>query len=562
MIRSLKRRVAGVAIGAMVLGALVTGATANPSRSDAASPEVAAPAGAVRGRAVGGVLAFKGIPYAAPPVGQNRWRPPVSAPRWSGVRDAEAFGPACIQPTPGAPHIYSDTLGATSEDCLSLNIWTPSTAAKAPVIVWIHGGSLVAGSSKERLYDGSALAAEGVVVVSINYRLGVLGYLAHPDLSAESPAGISGNYGLMDQIEALRWVQRNIGAFGGDPANVTIAGESAGGLSVMYLMASPLARGLFAKAIAQSAYMISTPELKQARFGMPAAETAGTNLARVLQAPSLRVLRAMDPQTLTDSAARSGFAPFGAVDGVLLRGQLVDVFDRGEQAPVPILAGFNSGEIRSLRFLAPPTPGRAADYERVIRDRYGDLADEFLRLYPAANMPESILATSRDALYGWTAERLVRNQTALGQPSFLYLFDHGYPAMEAAGLHGFHASELPYMFGMLDRTPPLWPKIPGTAEEAGLSAAMVDYWASFARTGSPRAANGTEWAAYGSSGAYMAFRDAPVPAEGLFPGMFVLHEQAMCRRRANGELGWNWNTGLVSPKLSGPVEGCSRESAH
>jgi para-nitrobenzyl esterase len=557
MMRLFNHRAARIALGVFLMGALATDAAANPSRSDDRQPEVAAPAGIVRGRTAGDVLVFKGIPYAAPPVGQNRWRPPLSAPRWSGVRDAGAFGPACIQPTPGAPHIYSDNLGATSEDCLSLNIWTRSPAGKAPVIVWIHGGSLVAGSSKERLYDGSALAAEGVVVVSINYRLGVLGWLAHPDLSAESPAGISGNYGLMDQIEALRWVQRNIGAFGGDPANVTIAGESAGGLSVVYLMASPLARGLFHRAIAQSAYMISTPELKQARFGAPAAETAGTSLARVLQAPSLRVLRGMDPQALTDNAARAGFAPFGAVDGVLLPGQLVDVFDRGEQAQVPILAGFNSGEIRSLRFLAPPAPGGAADYERIIRDRYGDLAEEFLRLYPASAMGESILATTRDALYGWTAERLVRNQTALGQPSFLYLFDHGYPATEAAGLHGFHASELPYMFGMLDRTPPLWPKIPDTAEETRLSAAMVDYWTSFAKAGAPGAADGPEWAAYGSSGRYMAFRAAPVPAEGLFPGMFALHEQAMCRRRASGDLAWNWNTGLASPKLPGALQGCS-----
>jgi para-nitrobenzyl esterase len=561
MTRQLKRCLAEMAAGALFLGALVTDAVAHPSLLDAASPEIVAPAGTVRGRAVGDILAFKGIPYAAPPVGQNRWRPPVSPPAWSGVRDAGAFGPACIQPTPGAPHIYSDDLGVTSEDCLSLNVWTRSTTGRAPVIVWIHGGSLVAGSSKERLYDGSALAAEGVVVVSINYRLGVLGYLAHPDLSAESPAGISGNYGLMDQIEALRWVQRNIGAFGGDPANVTIAGESAGGLSVMYLMASPPARGLFSRAIAQSAYMISTPELKQARFGAPAAETAGATLARVLQAPSLRVLRGMDPQTLTDNAARAGFAPFGAIDGVLLPGQLVDVFDRGEQAPVPVLAGFNSGEIRSLRFLAPPTPGSAAEYERVIRDRYGDLADEFLRLYPAADMGESILANSRDALYGWTAERLVRNQIALGQPSFLYLFDHGYPAMETAGLHGFHASELPYMFGMLDRTPPRWPGIPDTAEEAGLSAAMVDYWVSFAGAGTPRAASGPEWAAYGPSGAYMAFRDTPVPSAGLFPGMFALHEQAMCRRRGGGDLAWNWNTGLASPKLPGPVASCDQDRA-
>ncbi|MBX9460475.1 MAG: carboxylesterase family protein [Brevundimonas sp.] len=534
--------------------AAMSPASASPARPDPLT--VTAPAGTVRGRAEGDILTFKGIPYAAAPVGQNRWRPPLPAPPWSGVRDAGAYGPACIQPTPGAPHIYSDDLGATSEDCLTLNIWTGSAAGKAPVIVWIHGGSLVAGSSKERLYDGTRLAQEGVVVVSINYRLGVLGFLAHPDLSAESPAGVSGNYGVMDQVAALRWVRDNIEAFGGDPDNVTIAGESAGGLSVVYLMASPLARGLFDKAIAQSAYMISTPELKAARFGAPSAESAGAAVALRLQAPSLRVLRGMDPQVLTDQAARSGFAPFAAVDGVILPRQLVDVFDRGEQARVPVLAGFNSGEIRSLRFLAPPVPASAADYERVIRERYGDLADEFLRLYPPSDMGESILATTRDALYGWTSERLVRSQTAAGQPSFLYLFDHGYPAADGAGLHAFHASELPYMFGNLERTPPRWPRIPQTPAETGLSGAMVDYWTSFARTGRPQADAAPDWAPWGDDAAYMLFADAPIPSTGLMPGMFALHEGAMCRRRAAGDLAWNWNTGLASPPLPASGAGC------
>jgi para-nitrobenzyl esterase len=535
-------------LAAVALGAALAGGSVN-AFADADNPRVSAPAGVVEGRAEAGLSVFKGIPYAGPPVGANRWRPPTAAAPWTGVRQAADYGPACVQPTPGAPNIYSSDLGRTSEDCLTLNIWTPSASGKAPVIVWIHGGSLVAGSSRETLYDGAALAGRDVVVVSINYRLGVLGYLAHPDLSAESLAGVSGNYGLLDQVAALHWVQRNISAFGGDPDNVTIAGESAGGLSVMYLMASPLAHGLFSKAIAQSAYMISTPELKEARYGAPSAEAAGATLARVLQKPSLRVLRAMDAQEITDAAARSGFATFGTVDGKVLPGQLVDVFDRGQQAAVPLLAGFNSGEIRSLRRLAPPVPSAGpAVYEQTIRARYGDMADDYLRLYPAGDLSESILAATRDGLYGWTSERLARSQTALGQPAFLYLFDHGYPATDAAGLHAFHASELPYMFGNLRRTPPLWPRIPDTAPEVSLSNAMVEYWTSFARNGRPVAEGSAEWRPYGQGGDYLAIRAAPEAASGLMPGMFGLHERAVCRRKS-ANLAWNWNVGLASPVL-------------
>jgi para-nitrobenzyl esterase len=401
---------------------------------------------------------------------------------------------------------------------------------------------------REETYDGAHLAAHGIVVVSINYRLGVLGWLAHPELSKESPLGVSGNYGLLDQIEALQCVKRNIGAFGGDPSNVTIAGESAGALSVMYLMAAPPARGLFARAIAESAYMISTPELRKATFGSPSAEESGVKLAAALHAPDIAAMRAMDAEKLSLAAPAAGFAPWGAIDGHTLLRQLVDVFDKGEQAPVPLLAGFNSGEIRSLRILAPQPPANAAAYETIIRDRYLDLADEFLRLYPGTNMQESILATTRDALYGWTAQRLVRKQTALGQPSFLYFFDHGYPAADAAGLHGFHASELPYVFGTFDSTPPLWPKIPETPQERKLSDAMIGYWSSFARTGRPQAANEPDWPSFGSTGSYMAFEEAPQPSDHLLPGMYEFNEEVVCRRRAAGDIAWNWNVGLYSPK--------------
>ena len=516
---------------------------------------VETPAGKLRGEAIGALNVFKGIPYALPPVGGLRWRPPVAMSPWTGVRDAAQFSAACMQPKP-QPSIYADELAAVSEDCLSLNVWAKQGARNEPVLVWIHGGALTSGSSSERMYDGAKLAARGMVLVSINYRLGILGYLAHPQLSAESPQRISGNYGLLDQIEALRWVQRNIAAFGGDPANVTIAGESAGGLSVMYLMASPQARGLFARAIAQSAYMISMPELKRANFGEQAAEAIGSRVATALGSPHVTDLRSMDAAKLVNATAQTGYFPLGTVDGHVLPQQLVEVFDRGEQAKVPILAGFNSGEIRSLRFLAPPAPKDAATYEAAIRKRYADLADDFLQLYPSNRPEDSVLATTRDALYGWTSERLVTKQTAQGQPSYLYLFDHGYPAADAAGLHAFHASELPYVFGTADRTPALWPKVPESPQETELSDAMIGYWTSFATAGVPKAANQASWPAYGAARGYMLFADTPRPGTQLLPGIYELNEQVVCRRRAKGGLPWNWNVGVIAPTLPTREDAC------
>ena len=510
---------------------------------------VKAPAGDVVGLTEGDLHVFKGVPYALPPVGSLRWRPPSPMPRWTSVRKATDFGPACFQPEPTLSYVYVRAPRPMSEDCLTLNIWTPTAVRDAPVLVWIHGGSLLTGFGGDPMYNGAQMAARGIVVVTINYRVGVLGWLAHPELSKESPLGISGNYGLLDQIEALQWVHRNIRAFGGDPSNVTIAGESAGAESVKYLLTAPAARGLFSKAISQSAYMITTPELKERRFGMPSAEESGVALAAALHAPNIAALRAMDARMLSIAAPATGYTPWGTIDGHVMPRQAVDVFDRGEQAPVPLLAGSNSGEIRSLMILAPPTPASAAEYEKIIRDQYGDLADKFLRLYPATNLEESVLATTRDAFYGWTAVRLAKKQAALGVPSFLYYYDHGYPAEEAVGLHGFHASEVPYVFGTFNETPPLWPKIPKTKEEKRLSDAMIGYWTSFARTGRPTAENEPDWPAFGSTGAYMDITDAPHPSSSLLPGMYALVEEVVCRRRASGDLPWNWNVGLVSPKL-------------
>jgi para-nitrobenzyl esterase len=540
----------------LFLALLGTSCSQNPVQDPAAqatvqNPVVQTRSGTVSGQAQGDLKVFKGIPYAQAPTGDLRWKPPVPVQPWEGARQASEFGPACLNPSSRLSSIYASDLAPFSEDCLSLNIWAPADASNAPVLLWIHGGALRGGSSKETLYDGSRLAEHGLVVVSINYRLGILGYLAHPELSAESPTGVSGNYGLLDQIEALRWVNANIAAFGGDPGNVTIAGESAGALSVMYLMTAPAAEGLFAKAIAQSAYMISTPELRQESHGSPSAESIGLALAAAVQAPDLEALRAMDAQALTDAATAANYFASGTVDGSVLPRQLVDAFDRGEQARTPILAGFTSGEIRSLKVLAPPPPASASEYERIIRASYLNLADEFLRLYPSSDLQESIWATTRDGMYGWTSERLVRTQTAAGQPSFLYLFDHSYPEAEAAGLHAHHASEIPYMFGNLDRTPPLWPKIPDSSEEHRMADAMLAYWASFARDGQPVAAGEADWPAYGNERWFMKFAEVPEPAKHLMPGMFELQETVVCRRRAEGGIPWHWNVGIVSPPLPG-----------
>jgi para-nitrobenzyl esterase len=523
---------------------------------------VRAPAGAVRGTLTDGQHVFKGIPYALPPVGERRWQAPAPMQEWRDVRDATRFGPACQQPSAPPGSIYAETYPAMSEDCLSLNIWAPAESKNAPVFVWIHGGNLIRGSSQQAMFDGANLAKRGIVVVSINYRLGVFGYFAHRELSAESPEGVSGNYGLLDQIAALHWVKRNIAAFGGDAANVTIAGESAGGLAILHLLASPRAHGLYSKAIVQSASLMNIPALKSGQFGFPSAEAAGDLFTAAVGAKNIADLRAIDSASLTTLTQKARFAATAVVDGRVLPRQLVETFERGEQAHVPLMTGFTSGEIRTMRsILNPPPPHGSqfdtAKYEATIRTNYGELADAFLKLYPpTTDIEESILAAARDGFFGWTSQRLVRNQAALGLPAYLYYFDHGYPAADDARMHGFHASEVPYMFGTIHRTTALWPTIPDTAVERDLSAAMVDYWTSFARSGVPTARNQPAWPSHNKDAAYMIFSGKPQVATDLMPGQYELHDQVVCRRRAVGNIPWNWNVGVTAPLLPPAQETC------
>lgn len=541
------------------LSSCVTAGGGSVADADSApEPVIDAPSGTFLGKLDDGIPTFRGISYAAAPVGNLRWKPPVAKPNADGPVKATDFGPVCFQPEfPNVPaNIYYEELPPMSEDCLSLNIWTPKDAENAPVFVWIHGGSLLTGASRFSMYDGRRLAERGVMVVSINYRLGALGFLAHPELSEESPDKVSGNYGLLDQIEALRWIERNIASFGGDPDNVTIAGESAGGLSVMHLMAAPDARGLFDKAVMQSAYMISEPHLREVRNGHPSAESEGLRIAEAVGVDELSQLRSMDASELTKRAAAIGFRTYPTIDGKVVPRQLVDVFDEGAQAPVPILAGFNSGETRSLRMLVPGTPSGKEEYEREIRERYGEVADVFLRVYPSESLDESLLQATRDALYGWTTQRLAEKQTAIGHPAYIYLFDHGYRAADMAGLHAFHGSEIPYMFGTIWETAVNWPRVPRTTEERELSDAMIDYWASFARTGKPFASSSTSWPAFDQTEPWMVFGHDPAIVNDVLSFRYELIEHVVCRRRAAGDQQWNWNVGLASPPLPGRAEEC------
>ena len=527
------------------LSSSIPGAAAAAAAPD---PVVAAPAGTVSGVREGDMHVFRAVPYALPPIGPRRWRPPAPMPRWNGVRPAREDGVACMQPGM-APGPYARGPLRMSEDCLTLDITAPANARRAPVMIWIHGGTLIWGTGHSRSYSGRAFARRGIVLVSINYRLGVLGYLAHPELSRESADGVSGNYGLLDQIAALRWVRANIASFGGDPSNVTIFGESAGALSVELLVASPAARGTFDKAIAESPYAFTMPELRTAAHAVPAAEATGTDLAARLGASNIAALRAMEPAALVNGAAQAGYAPNPTVDGRILPRQLVDIFDRGEQAPVPLMAGFNSGEIRGLRFLLPPLPASPEAYAAEIRTRYGDLADAYLRLYPGTDAEQARLASTRDVVFGWATERLARKQAAIGRPSYVYYFDHDYPAAAAADLTAFHAAEVPFVFGTFDATPPGWPAIQDVPRERLISDAMLDYWTSFARTGRPTATGGPAWPPFAPGRNVMTFADTPRLASGFMPGMYELHEQVMCRRRQDGTQSWDWRTSSTAPPL-------------
>ena len=475
-----------------LLAALALLATPAAAVPPAGGPQVKAPAGALQGVREGGVRAFLGIPFAAPPTGANRWRAPQPAPRWQGVRSATAFGPSCwqaVSPQGFGPWSREYVVqGDISEDCLTLNVWTPADTRKPrPVLVWIHGGGFNSGSGALPIYHGRELARRGIVVVTLNYRVNVFGFLAHPELTREAAGAPPTNFGLQDMIAALRWVRENIAAFGGDPRAVTVAGQSAGAMAVHDLLASPMARGLFHRAIAQSGLpgLRPPPPLAQA-------EKDGLAFAAEKGAASLAALRALPAEALQPSKGGNLIRFVPSLDGAVLPASPNDAMRTGRYADVPMLAGFTADEVSSASDYGSGDPALLRD---LLEDRYGPAAPRAVPLYPSATEAErarSIIELHRDR---WRAVSLdwARARSATSKaPVYLYTFSRVPPGPEAARWQAFHSSEIPWVFGTLEAAP----ERRFTPADRAFSDQAATYWVNFVKTGDPNGGKLPRWPAF------------------------------------------------------------------
>jgi para-nitrobenzyl esterase len=473
--------------------------------SAGAADQVRTDAGIVEGFVAPGtsIRVFRGIPYAAPPVGDLRWRPPQPVPAWEGVRSAREFGPRCMQ-----GRIYDDMIfrDGMSEDCLYLNVWTPaqSPAERLPVMVWIYGGGFQAGSASEPRQDGTRLAGKGVVVVSMNYRLGVFGFFSHPELTKESERHASGNYGLMDQTAALRWVHDNIARFGGDPGNVTIFGESAGSTSVSAQAVSPLARGLFQRAIGESGSLIKMADDPHASRTLAESEDEGVAFATSIGSGSLAALRALSADALLAAALAGKREPQPNVDGWFLPKRAEELYAADEQTPVDLLAGWNADEDREGVVLGPPVTAKS--FIDGLHQRFPADADALLKVYPAssdAKALESAAAMAGDLSAGYAMWKWIEMHARAGRSSvYRYSFDRKIPIppgrlhdgreVTAEDVGARHAGEIEYVFGALDSVP----GVTWTEDDRQLSDLMMTYWSNFARSGDPNGEGLPTWPRY------------------------------------------------------------------
>jgi para-nitrobenzyl esterase len=475
-----------------IFTAAMLAASSSPAFSQILRTSVAQ--GDLAGVTVGPVTAFLGVPFAAPPVGDGRWRPPAKAASWKGERKADRFSASCqqaVSPKGFGPWTAEYVVsGEASEDCLYLNVWTFAKSAqeKLPVLFWIYGGGFTSGGTSVAIYDGAPFASKGIIVVSANYRVGVYGFLAHPELTAESPAHASGNYGLLDMVAALQWVHDNIARFGGDPSRVTISGQSAGAASVHHLIASPLAKGLFSQAIAQSGsgMGLNVPE-------RAAAEALGKNLGESGGSPlTLAQLRTLMPADLDARVARMSstdgplgrFAPI--VDGYFLPNARAVGANTND---TPILTGMTANEMTGLN--ANYGKLTAASFSSQLDATYGKVAPEIAAFYPSPNDLQawrSFDALSRDrglaSMYLWAQSRLSRTK----HPIYAYLWTHPEPGPDAARYRAFHSSELPYVFDTLDTA-----KRPFIEADRKLAAQTSSYWVNFVKTGDPNGGGQPQW---------------------------------------------------------------------
>ena len=462
----------------------------------------------------GQIRAFLGIPFAAPPVGPLRWQPPQPAAKWKGVRQAVNFGSHCMQPTLYGDMIFRDP--GPSEDCLTLNVWTPAhdKDAKLPVMVWIYGGGYSAGGTSEARQNGEYLAQKGVVVVSMNYRLGIFGFFALPALADESPHHAAGNYGLMDQTAALQWVKRNIAQFGGDPANVTLFGESAGSFSVSLQMASPLAQGLFVHAIGESGGAFPGPH-----GGAPELAVSEQRnmefVQKALGTTDLAQLRAVSADALLKAALTKfdGKTPrFGPdVDKYFLPESVPAIYAAGKQAHIPLLAGWNKDE-GAGGVLSQPQRPTLASMKIFAETEFGAEAPEFLSVYAANDDAEALRALedyAGDKFIAYSTWAWLEAQVKTGgAPVYRYHFDLGSPGdkYHPAEAGAFHSDDIEYVFGTLDSRPgAVW-----RPEDRKLSADIQNYWTNFAKTGDPNGSNLAKWPVYDEASGWQVMHLAPV----------------------------------------------------